>query len=432
VKTRADWTLELQLKAARDQCAGEYVAAAVDAVIAHMNSGQSRSRRGGKRLTDLLEAARRLAADGDEWHVVRLLQDSLDYAENRILLPDFEERYRLFQDGERSEANRSSLGQFLDILYYSAVLTVRSFADENPQASFDDLIAHIESLRADALLLEAPEGRPGRYRLIRGKAEMLLWIERKLRDRVDVEDIRDVARRLVATPEALLALAADEDGMLLLRAAELQQRMAKLGELRKLAEDPGASEYDLQQAFETQPWIFGGRFIETAARRSLILGSEFDIPLLRADGSLHIVELKRAMGLASPLVVRQGASFVPAADVHHAVMQAVTYLVGLDENRHQIRAELGIEARRASATVLIGHPARHPEIPEDQINEALRTLNTHISRVEVLTYKELIDNAERALGGPAANPGPEMGLPFPGFRADQEFDVYGNAGDRRV
>ncbi|MEZ0114602.1 hypothetical protein ABH920_008637 [Catenulispora sp. EB89] len=417
---RSDWTLELQLEIVRKQCVDVRVAAAVDDVIKHMNGGQSRSRRGGKRLTDLLEAARRLAADGDEWHVVRLLQDSLDYAENRILLPDFEERYRLFRDGARSDTSREFLGRMMAASYIFAVDTLRDFVDENPQANFSDFIAHFESMRDDARLLEAPEDQPGRYRLIRGKAEMALWIERKLRDRVDVEDVRDVARRLVATPEALLALAADEDGMLLLRAAELQQRMAKLGELRKLAEDPGASEHDLQQAFEAQPWIFGGQFIGTAARRSLVLGSEVDVPLLRADGSLHIVELKRAMGLASPLVVRQGASFVPAADVHHAVMQAVTYLVGLDENRHQIRAELGIEARRASATVLIGHPALHPEIPEEQINETLRTMNAHVSRVDVRTYKELIDDAERALGGPTANAGREV--PSPVFGMNRTFD----------
>lgn len=135
-----------------------------------------------------------------------------------------------------------------------------------------------------------------------------LWIERKLRDRVDIEDVREVAGRLVAKPEALLSLAADEDGMLLLRAAELQQRMAKLREMRRIVEDVAASEYDLQQAFQAQPWIFGGQFTNTAARRSLAVGTEVDIPLLRADGSLHIVELKRARRLTAPLVVRQGAS----------------------------------------------------------------------------------------------------------------------------
>lgn len=402
--TRSDWNLELQLEAVREQCVDERIVAAVDGVIEHMNSGRSRARRGGKPVIEMLEAARRLAADGGEWQVVRLLQDSLDYAEGKILRYDFEERYRLFQDGERSESKRDFVARTLEISYIHAAEVGRDFIDGHPWASPDDLVANFESLREDARVLEAPQDRPGQYRIVRGKAEMALWMERKLRDRVDIEDVREVARRLVAKPEALLALAADEDGMLLLRAAEIQQRMAKLREMRRIVEDVATSEYDLQQAFQAQPWIFGGQFINTAARRSLAVGTEVDIPLLRADGSLHIVELKRARGLTAPLVVRQGASFVPAADVHHAVMQAVTYLVALDENRHQIRAEFGIEARRASATVLIGHPALHPEIPEDQINEALRTLNTHVGRVEVLTYKELIDNAERALGGPPAAP----------------------------
>ncbi|MFI7697312.1 Shedu anti-phage system protein SduA domain-containing protein, partial [Nonomuraea sp. NPDC049655] len=70
----------------------------------------------------------------------------------------------------------------------------------------------------------------------------------------------------------------------------------------------------------------------------------------------------------------------------------------LDENRHQIFKDFGIETRRASAVVLIGHPAVQSNVPEQQINEALRTFNTHVNRVEVITYKELIDNARRSLG----------------------------------
>jgi hypothetical protein len=426
--TRSDWALELQLETVHKRCADERLAAAVAGVIKHMNSGRSRSRLGGKPMVKMLESARWLAADQDEWQVVRLLQDSLDYAEGRILRPDFEERYRLFQDGERSERLRRFLAQILETSFLYAAEAARSFINDHPRANPDDLIAHFESISADARLLEAPQDRPGRYQIVRGKAEMALWIERKLRDRVDVEDIREVAQRLVAKPEALLALAADEDGMLLLRAAELQQRMAKLREIRRVVEDPAASEHELQQAFQTQPWIFGGQFIDTAARRNLVLGSEVDIPLLRADGSLHIVELKRAMALIPPLVIRQGTSFVPAADVHHAVMQAVTYLVRLDEDRHRIRAEFGIEARRASATVLIGHPALQPEIPEEQINEALRALNTHVSRVEVLTYKELIDNAERALGGPPTTASQETSSP--GLRMEQAFHLYSDAGTK--
>ncbi|MEU2912459.1 Shedu anti-phage system protein SduA domain-containing protein [Streptomyces massasporeus] len=126
-------------------------------------------------------------------------------------------------------------------------------------------------------------------------------------------------------------------------------------------------------------------------------GDEVDILLIRGDGAPHIVELKRSMTLKGPLVKRHRDAWVPAAQVHEAVGQAVNYLTGLDENRERIRADFGIETRRASALVLVGHPALHPEVPEDEVNEALRTFNARLTRVEVLTYKELVDNAERSL-----------------------------------
>lgn len=179
----------------------------------------------------------------------------------------------------------------------------------------------------------------------------------------------------------------------------LQRRSAGLDLLRAVVEDSQALERDLQRALEGQHWIFGGRFVGEAAHRRLVPGDEVDIPLFRGDGALHIVELKRAMSLKAPLVKRHRNALVPAVSVHEAVGQAVNYLTGLDEHRDRIREELGIEVHRASALVLVGHPRLHPDMPETEINEALRTFNSHLTRVEVLTYKELLDNAERSLAG---------------------------------
>jgi len=111
------------------------------------------------------------------------------------------------------------------------------------------------------------------------------------------------------------------------------------------------------------------------------------------------------MGLNSPLVKKHRGAWVAASAVNDAVSQAVAYLVGLDEHRSRIREEIGIETRRASAIVLIGHPAAQPDVPEGAIHETIRTLNTHLARVEVLTYKELVDNAERSIGGAATSSG---------------------------
>ncbi|RIV34556.1 Shedu anti-phage system protein SduA domain-containing protein [Micromonospora radicis] len=400
MEVRADWALELQLKQIDDIASREEVKAAVNAVIAHLNSG-SRNRRGGRALLTLLGDARYEAATADEWQVVRLLQDSIDYAEGRITKHEFEERYRLFQDGNvRAGGLLKLTANVLSSACELAAREGRMYVEANPDASVQEVLAKIQSLGEDARLMVAPEDTPGRYRIIRGSAETALWLERVLRGgRVDVEDAHDVASSLAVSPEAMAVLAADTEGKLLFRAAELQERAQGLKLLRGVIEDPQASEHDLQRSLQGQPWIFGGRFVGEAAHRRLVPGDEVDIPLVRGDGALHVVELKLSMRLGGVLVKRHRNAWVPTSLVHDAVGQAVNYLVGLDENRERIRREFGIETRRASAVVLIGHPALQPDVPEEEINETLRTFNTHLNRVEVLTYKELVDSAERSLGG---------------------------------
>ncbi|MFK0014188.1 Shedu anti-phage system protein SduA domain-containing protein [Streptomyces sp. NPDC091027] len=399
---RSDFSLDLQLEYVHEQAANDEVKRAIASAIQHMRTGRGGHRRGGKALAQLLSEARGHAASVGEWGVVRLLQDSLDYAEERILQPDFDERYRLFQDGIRNQGLRRLVSGALEINFKYVAAAGREFMEQHPGAGVDELLAHIDSLSNDARYLVAPEGQPGRYSLLRGRAEKVVWLERALQERVDIEDPQEAAQRVAAaSPEAWALLAADPDGQTILRATQLQQRSARLAGLRKVVEDRAASELDMQRALEGQYWIFGGRFVGEAAHRRLVSGDEADIPLLRGDGSLHIVELKRAMSMRGPLVKRHRGAWVPTAEVHDAVGQAVNYLVGLDENRQRIFEEFGIETRRASAIVLIGHPAVQPSVPEWEINEALRTFNTHVNRVEVITYKELIDNAGRSLGVPS-------------------------------
>ena len=331
---------------------------------------------------------------------MRLLQDSIDYAEGRILQPVFEEQYHLFRDAVRSETNRKFAAGMISAALQVVARAGKEYLEDHPAVELPELLQYIDSLGLDAAFLEAPATRPGRYRILRGRAERALWIERVLRDRIDIEDPREEAQRLAMSPNDLAALAADADGQTLLRAVELQRRAAGLTALRKVVEDPHAKEHQLQQAVSGHYWIFGGRYVgDEKAYRRLVPGDEYDIPLVRADGALQIVELKLAMGLTSPLVKRHRGVWVAASPVNDAVSQAVAYLVGLDENRQRIRDEVGIETRRASAIVLIGHPVIQPDVPEEAIYETIRTLNTHLARVEVLTYKELVDNSERSIGG---------------------------------
>lgn len=401
--TRSDYALELQLSTARKEAVDKSLKAAVKAALKYMGSGSGRNRKGGAELVRLLEVARLLAAERYEWQVVRLLQDSLDYVQGRILKPVFEERYRLFQDGARNESNRDYVSYTLSAAADYLVRTGNEFLEQNPCATGEELLGHFYVLGADAKYLDAPEDSPGRYRIVRGSAELAVWLGRIMRDRMDIEDPRSAASRITSSPAALSLIANDADGQLILRAMQLQRRAAALADLRKVAEDPAASEHDLQKALQGQYWIFGGSFVGEAARRRLVPGDEIDIPLIRGDGALHVVELKKAAGLDRALVKRHRNALVPSAEVNDAVAQAINYLVGLDEHRKRIKDELGIETRRASATVLIGYPKAESKPSEDEVDEVLRTLNTHLGRVEVLTYKELIDNAERSLGASGAD-----------------------------
>jgi hypothetical protein len=243
MSVRSDFSLELQLKQILKETADPGVRAALTAARSHMGSGSGGHRRGGKILVNHLAEARQRAADAGEWHVVRLLQDSLDYTEGRILQPDFDERYRLFQEGARNKDLQRFTSSMLSTNYRFIAELGRKFLSERQNAGADDLLAYIESLRNDARFLDAPADRPGRYRLLRGRAETAVWLERVLRERVDIEDPAEAAHRIVTSPEAIALLAADRQGHMVLRAAELQRRAAGPATLRATAEDPTASEH---------------------------------------------------------------------------------------------------------------------------------------------------------------------------------------------
>jgi hypothetical protein len=134
--------------------------------------------------------------------------------------------------------------------------------------------------------------------------------------------------------------------------------------------------------------------VDTAGVRRLTPGNEVDIALLRPDGVLHVIELKQAN---LRMVKYHRSTPIPTADVHDAVMQVSNYLRDFDEQRTRILEMYGIDVRRASGTVVIGHPKFDTAFTEREVNEAIRTYVSQQSRIDVITYKQLIDSARRSL-----------------------------------
>jgi hypothetical protein len=258
---------------------------------------------------------------------------------------------------------------------------------------------------------------PGTYRLIEEGTELRDVLGQAELGNVPPEIVARLLELVGTAPQMVSALAASSDGTLLAEAVELQRRRTQLDELRRLVEDPDSQERrDLHPQLKQMTWIFGGRYIGESRRNELTAGDVLDIPLLRPDGSLHIVELKganiqnlvhRYRGPGNPQAVAGQNEEVPlivGREVHEAVGQVMNYLCRLDEGRDHILTRFKIEARRATGTVLIGHPDFVQDFSGEEIASTLRIYNSHLSRIEVMHYKDLIENAERALALAAGQP----------------------------
>lgn len=267
-----------------------------------------------------------------------------------------------------------------------------------------------EEIEAVRLLLNDAFDKAGKYSLLFAASPEAHLLRRIAKSEVVPDDIVKLLSAARASPSLAEALARSPDGLLLAEAVELRARRAQLAELRGVVENPSATERDdIHPLLKKMGWVFGGRYVGEATRQQLTLGDVLDIPLLRADGSLHVVELKAAKiprlvrrhrGPVQPGVVagtREDVPLIVGPEVHEAVGQVMNYLAHLDEDRDRILSKYGLEARRASATVLIGHPDFVTDFTTEEVAATLRIYNSHLARIEVMHYAGLIDNAERAL-----------------------------------
>ncbi|MFF5439617.1 Shedu anti-phage system protein SduA domain-containing protein [Streptomyces achromogenes] len=208
--------------------------------------------------------------------------------------------------------------------------------------------------------------------------------------------IRKLLTILETEPATAASLGELDEAQLLATLVQRARRQADLDELRVAVEDPKSSEGDLQRIVEQMTWIFGGEFLPGTVRRNLTLRDQLDLSLLRPDGTLHGVELKRAN--VERLVTGQRNHLIVGAEVNKAVGQAMNYLRELDEKRPQILVDLDIDCRRASMTVVIGHSRFvAADASREEIDEAIRTFNSYLTRVNVTTYGRLIENAQRSI-----------------------------------
>ncbi|MEV5570828.1 Shedu anti-phage system protein SduA domain-containing protein [Spirillospora sp. NPDC052269] len=373
----------------------------IDAVLRIIGGRNNGSKYGkGRPLVDALEDTAREAFLHEDFALARRFQHFAAYARGDLYLQVLENMY----DDEARQFSEEYMRRVMAMGADRAVAALDVLCRDRPDATAADARDLFRGIAVSTGRIGIGSGQGG----IRLSARDTAWLQQ-------LGHMELVFRALPESPSAAaLRLVSDNvedvDAGLLAQLLELRARRAGVAALRATVEDPNSSESALHDCLKNQEWLFGGAYVAELARRQYTPDTILDIPLLRGDGALHVVELKRAN--IRDLVIRRSGHLMLGAPAHQAVSQAQNYLRAMDENRQAILDKHRVDSRRASATVVIGHP-RYVKgtITQQEIAETLRTYNTHTARIEVITYETLLKSASRmlALASPVSDSDKEAG-----------------------
>ncbi|WP_174190057.1 Shedu anti-phage system protein SduA domain-containing protein [Nocardia barduliensis] len=245
--------------------------------------------------------------------------------------------------------------------------------------------------------------RTGRYQIVDADSPSVALVDLLRGSDIDPQAIVDALVRHSNIEQIVSLIASSDIGISAAQSAVIDNRRKLVSQLRELIDNPSSTETDVQNLIGNAYWIFGGRYVGVAKHRSLAKLDQTDIPLLGADGTLHVVELKGPC--IKKLITRHRNHWIVGPEVHEATAQAMNYLRGLDEQGATLSTiysrELGQEydMSRVFATVVIGHSNHHrpPDAKREDVTRTLRQYTAGLNRIEVITYDQLVDSAERSL-----------------------------------
>ncbi|KAA0206032.1 DUF4263 domain-containing protein [Candidatus Uhrbacteria bacterium] len=253
----------------------------------------------------------------------------------------------------------------------------------------------------DAFMSGTLPDAPGQYRIIPKDAhERLVQIARdipslELSGKIQVlKVVAEGLARSKETQDALQARIEAGDGGVFLdfaAAVKLADYSSALARFQEMLGDETLTEPRYQEFLTGQAWMFGTEYSELLDRRVWVRDDQADFMLRRtADGYLEILEIKRPTADLFRYDKSHDA-WVPAADLSEAIGQVMKYIEEIDKQRNAIRADDDEDPLKIRARVVMGRDG------DEHAQAALRNLNSHLHRIEVLTYDQLFRMAERVV-----------------------------------
>ncbi|MEW5986488.1 MAG: Shedu anti-phage system protein SduA domain-containing protein [Chloroflexota bacterium] len=164
-------------------------------------------------------------------------------------------------------------------------------------------------------------------------------------------------------------------------------------EFRQMVHLAVSNEYDVQRLLSANPWLFGSEYSELLERRTWTRDDRLDFMLRRTvDGYLEIVEIKTPF--TDPLMRydKSHDSYYPSSTLSQVLGQVVRYIDEIDRHGEYIRAEDRYDPLKIRARVIIGRDGN------EEHQKALRNLNAHLHRIEIITFDQLLKIGQRVLG----------------------------------
>lgn len=136
--------------------------------------------------------------------------------------------------------------------------------------------------------------------------------------------------------------------------------------------------------------MFGSRYIRDSEKRELTRNSEVDFCLEAASGYYDIFEIKRPK---HNVLIEDPShnGYKPSAKLSEATSQIETYIKEIEEERSDILRHEKIDMLKPRGYIVIGNSL------SEEKKEYLRTHNSFMNRIRVLTYSDLIGIAERTI-----------------------------------
>lgn len=175
-------------------------------------------------------------------------------------------------------------------------------------------------------------------------------------------------------------------------AARFVQYKSAFAHLERLIRSLDERETRYQNHLKENLWIFGSEYSEILERRKWTRDDNLDFMLRRTvDNYLEIIEIKTPATMPLFNYDKSHDSYYASAKLSMVIGQVYRYIEEVERNRDSIISQDKIDPLKIRARVIVGVDGSEAE------QAALRIMNSHLHRVEIVTYDQLLRVAKRTL-----------------------------------